>query len=250
MESGLLGHDITIYPFKFLGITSPLTLINLHTVTSTWIVLAVLVIATILIRFLVHKSEFARFVILKGISPILNLIEESTGTLNPNYYAFIASLFTFITACNWIALIPGVEEPTKSLNTTLALGLISFLYTQKEVIKKIGFFAYLKEYFSPYNIIFPLNLLVGLLMLPLKLLGEIASIVSISFRLFGNIYGGAIISTIYQKAIQGSVLFNILGLPLSFLLTAFFILFEGVLQAFVFSILALTNLALATMSHD
>jgi F-type H+-transporting ATPase subunit a len=199
-----------------------------------------------------HKSTLARFVIIQAITPIIDLVEQSTGKFNAHYYTFISSLFTFITACNWIALIPGVEEPTKSLNTTLALGLIAFVYIQKEVIKKIGFYSYIKEYFLPLNIMFPFNFLAGLIMLPLKLLGEVASVISISFRLFGNIFGGAIIGAIYQKAIHGSLLYNLLGFTLgvNFLITAFFILFEGVLQAFVFSILTLTNIALATMSHD
>lgn len=252
MENGLLGHDVTIYPFKFLGITAPLTLININTITSTWLVLGVLFLATIAIRVLISKSELARFVILKAITPVIDLIEQSTGRFNENHYTFIASLFTFITACNWISLIPGVEEPTSTPNTTLALGIVAFIYIQKVVIKKIGFLAYIKEYFLPFDIIFPFNLLVGLILLPLKLLGEIASVISISFRLFGNIYGGSIISKIYQKAIHGSLLYNLLGfaIGINFLITAFFVLFEGLLQAFVFSILTLTNIALATMAHE
>lgn len=252
MENGLLGHDVTIYPFKFLGITSPLTLINLNPVTSTWIVLGTLVLLTIVIRILINKSALARFIVLKAITPIIDLIEQSTGKFNENYYTFISSLFTFITACNWIALIPGVEEPTQDLNTTLALGVVAFIYIQKEVVKQIGFLPYIKEFFLPFNIMFPFNFLAGLIMLPLKLLGEVASVISISFRLFGNIYGGAIIGKIYQRAIHGSLLYNLLGFAvgINFIITAFFILFEGVLQAFVFSILTLTNIALATMSHD
>jgi len=252
MENGLLGHDVTIYAFKFLGITSPLTLININTVTSTWIVLGALALLTIIIRILVSKSELARFIVLKAITPIIDLVEQSVGKLNPHYYTFISSLFTYITACNWIALVPGVEEPTKDLNTTLALGLVAFAYIQREVIKKNGLYSYIKEYFLPFDIMFPFNFLAGLIMLPLKLLGEVASVISISFRLFGNIYGGAIIGSIYQKAIRGSLLYNLLGFAVgvNFLITAFFVLFEGVLQAFVFSILTLTNIALATMSHD
>lgn len=252
MENGLLGHDVTVYPLKFLGITSPITLLNINTITSTWLVLGILVALTIIMRVLMHKSALARFIIIKAITPAIDLITQSVGQFNEEYYLFIASLFTFIVFCNWIALIPGVEEPTNSLNTTLGLGIIAFIFIQKEVIKKNGFKAYLKEYFSPFDIIFPFNLMAGLVMLPLKLLGEIASVISISFRLFGNIYGGSIIAKIYQKAIHGSWLYNLLGFlaGINFILTAFFILFEGLLQAFVFSILTLTNIALATMSHD
>jgi F-type H+-transporting ATPase subunit a len=100
----------------------------------------------------------------------------------------------------------------------------------------------------PFDIIFPLNLIAGLLTLPLKILGEVASVISLSFRLFGNIFGGSIIHGIFQQAVSGSLLFQSIALVsgLGLLLTCFFVIFEGFLQAFVFSILSLTTIAMAT----
>jgi F-type H+-transporting ATPase subunit a len=85
-------------------------------------------------------------------------------------------------------------------------------------------------------------------MLPLNVIGKLSSIISISFRLFGNIFGGAIITKLYFGAIGGSIILELLGLlsGLNFLIVAFFTLFEGLLQAFVFAMLTLTYLALST----
>ena len=129
-----------------------------------------------------------------------------------------------------------MDEPTKDLNTTLALGIISFLYIQIYTVKAHGFKEYLKEYLTPF-----------FLMLPLNIIGKLATIVSISFRLFGNIFGGSIISHIYLHAIQGSLLLETLGLTLGINLAIliFFGLFEGFLQAFVFAMLSLTYLSIA-----
>ena len=95
------------------------------------------------------------------------------------------------------------------------------------------------------DIIFPLNFIVGLAMLPIKILGEIASVISLSFRLFGNIFGGAIIMGIFQQGVSNSIIWQSIGTPINLLITGFFLIFEGFLQAFVFSILTLTNITMA-----
>ena len=74
-----------------------------------------------------------------------------------------------------------MEEPTQNLNTTLALAMTSFFYVQYNGIRAHGIKGYLKEYTEPF-----------IIMAPLHIISKLASIVSMSFRLFGNIYGGAI----------------------------------------------------------
>ena len=88
-------------------------------------------------------------------------------------------------------------------------------------------------------------------MFPLHVIGKLATIVSISFRLFGNIFGGAIIAHIYLSSIEGSLLWELLGIltGTNLIITIFFGLFEGFLQAFVFSMLSLTYLSIA-INHD
>lgn len=246
MEGGF-EHELLWYPLASIGITNAKAAVNAKTLIATWVTLAVLIALIFIARTLLNKKDsIGSYAIKALIKNFMDLIEQSAGTFIYRYYAFIASLFIFIIFCNWVALIPSITEPTKDLNTTLALGIIAFLYTQKEIIKVHGFGAYLKDYFLPFDIIFPLNLIAGLVMLPLELLSKAASIISISFRLFGNIFGGALIMHILHRAVANSIFWNITFFGVNLMLAGFFILFEGFLQAFVFSILTLTNMSMAT----
>lgn len=252
MESSF-GFNRLWHPLAAFGITHPLTAIHADTVINTWIAMAVLFLLMIIGRyFLYQRHSVGSYLAKSVISQFKELIEQSTGTFVYRYYAFIASLFIFIISCNWIALIPHVEEPTKDLNTTLALGIVAFFYIQKEIIQVHGFGSFVKDYLLPIRIFLPLDLLAGLIITPFKLLGEIASVISLSFRLFGNIFGGAIIIEIFHRSIANSFIGNAIGtfLGVNLLLTAFFVIFEGFLQAFVFSILTLTNITMATTIEE
>jgi F-type H+-transporting ATPase subunit a len=144
-------------------------------------------------------------------------------------------LFIFIFACNTFAIIPGIEEPTRDLNTALACGLVSFVYIQYEAIKRQGIRAYISSYFKPIFLLFPINVI-----------GRLATLISMSFRLFGNIFGGALITQIYFSAISVHWVLQAVALlsGINILIVGFFTLFEGTLQAFVFMMLTLTYLAL------
>ena len=250
---GGFEHEQLWYPFSPFGITHPHTAVSGPILINTWIVLGAILALIIIARYClrVHNSLGA-YVVKSVIKSFKQLIEQSIGTFVYRYYLFIGSLFIFIITCNLIALIPYVEEPTQDLNTTLALGIIAFLYIQKEIIKIHGFWAYVKEYLAPVKIFFPLNLLIGFALLPLKLLSEGAFVISLAFRLFGNIFGGAIIIKIARQALGSSLLYNTIATFNGFnlLLVGFFIVFEGFLQAFIFSILTLTNISMATSLEE
>lgn len=211
--------------------------INKATVIYTWVTLACITFFLVLGRyFLSKKDSIGQFITLNFISFFVDLINQSLATFSIDHFIFITTTFCFVLGCNIISLIPWMEEPTTDLNTTLALGLISFLYTQWAAIKASGFADYIKGYFSPFFIMMPLNVI-----------GKLATVVSISFRLFGNIFGGSIISSIYFQAIQGNLIFELLGLAtgINLVISIFFGVFEGFLQAFVFGMLSLTYLSLA-----
>ena len=125
--------------------------------------------------------------------------------------------------------------------TTLALGLSAFLYTQFSSIQTNGLSNYLKGYLKPFFI-----------MLPLNIISNLATIISISFRLFGNIFGGAVISNLWYGAISYSYITQLIGIlsGINLTLTLFFVLFEGFIQAFVFAMLSLTYLSLEVRAHE
>jgi F-type H+-transporting ATPase subunit a len=266
MKSGF-EHEIFWYPLRIFGVDHPFFTLNSSTIISTWIALSIIVILCLLARLVIRPqqdhsetlllttnltaADYGRYFATSVIRSFMSLVEQSTGTFVHRYFSFIASLFIFILICNWVALIPYSEEPTKDLNTTLALGIIALLYIQKEIIKVHGFRHYLKEYFLPVSTFFPLNIFIGLCFAPFKILGELATVISLSFRLFGNIFGGAIIMKILHESIRGSLFGQIINTLFShLLLVGFFILFEGGLQAFVFAILTLTNIGMATAIEE
>ena len=153
------------------------------------------------------------------------LTEDALGEeLSKKYAPLICALFMFLVLSNWLGILPHLEEPTKDLNTPLSLGLMGFAIAHWAGIRSKGFRAYAREYFQPM-----------FFMMPLNVIGELAKIVSISFRLFGNIMGGSIIILVVSY-----LTYSILLPPL---LNAFFGLFVGTIQAFVFTMLTVVYIS-------
>ena len=130
--------------------------------------------------------------------------------------------------------VPDLQEPTRSVNTDLAMALMVFIVVHFNSLFKKGPIEYLKQYWGDvipchgwWLLLAPINI-----MIPLNLIGEVSSVVSHSFRLFGNIFGGFMIVTIVSSLIKFFVI------PIGLL--AFFGLFAGLVQAFVFTMLAIT----------
>ena len=137
----------------------------------------------------------------------------------------------------WYAFLfklPAIEEPTRSVNTDLAMALMVFAVVHVNSFARKGPIEYLKQYWGDvipcrgwYLLLAPINI-----MIILNLIGEVSAVVSHSFRLFGNIFGGFMIFTIVSSLIHH------LLIPVGLL--AFFGLFAGLVQAFVFTMLAIT----------
>ena len=130
----------------------------------------------------------------------------------------------FLLLSNWLGIIPHLEEPTKDLNTPLSFGLMGFFIAHHAGIKAKGLKRYLLDYCEPMFIMAPLNII-----------GELAKVISISFRLFGNIMGGAIIILVVSY-----LTYSIITPPF---LNAFFGAFVGTIQAFVFTMLTVVYIA-------
>jgi len=200
--------------------------INLEVVVMTWIVFALLIALGLAVTR--KRSILPRPIQALGeliVSLLYGLTEDALGKQMAKKYApLICALFMFLLFSNWLGLVPHLEEPTKDLNTTLGLGLMGFVIAHWAGIKTKGFKAYIKEYFQPI-----------FFMMPLNLIGEVAKIVSISFRLFGNIMGGSIIILVVSY-----LTYNIILPPFLF---AFFGLFVGTIQAFVFTMLTVVYIS-------
>ena len=199
---------------------------NVEAILMTWIVICLLLLfgwacssrrAIIPNRFQVVGELI--------IGKLYELTEDAMGKeLAKTYAPMVCALFLFLVLCNWIGIIPHLEEPTKDLNTPLSLGLMGFVLAHYVGIKTKGFKVYIKQYFEPM-----------FFMMPLTLIGELAKIVSISFRLFGNIMGGSIIILVISY-----LTYNVLLPPF---LNAFFGFFVGAIQAFVFTMLTIVYIS-------
>lgn len=232
---------------SLLGLIHPFFTINVHTLYHTWLVCSIVIILALMIKVLVKHSPFIRFIVIDGAQIMYGMLEQSVGICYNHHFYFIASLFIYISCCNLAPLIPGLEEPTQDINTAFAFGITSFMYIQIAAIKKFGLWHYIRgEFLTP------------IFLLPLHVIGKLASILSISLRLFGNIFGGSIITKIYFSAIQYSIFSNILGIAvhiivatlMTIIVTTFFTVIEGLLQAFVFTMLTITYLAIATRDES
>jgi F-type H+-transporting ATPase subunit a len=205
------GHDITI---------------NLEVVLMTWIAFAILIVVGV---FSTRKrGVFPRSMQMFGelfVNQFYDLTEDALDReMAKKYGPLICALFMFLVLANWLGIIPHLEEPTKDLNTPLSLGLMGFVIAHYAGIKSKGFKAYAREYMEPM-----------FFMMPLNVIGELAKIVSISFRLFGNIMGGSIIILVVSHLTY--------SLVLPPLLNAFFGLFVGTIQAFVFTMLTVVYIS-------
>jgi F-type H+-transporting ATPase subunit a len=202
---------------------------NIEPIVMSWIVIAALLAFGI---FAVRKRDLIpRRIQIIGeliVGQIYQLTEDAMDKEKADKFApLVVALFLFLTVSNWLGIIPFLEEPTKDLNTPLALGIMGFVLAHYVGITSKGLKAYLSEYFEPFFIMMPLNLI-----------GELAKIVSISFRLFGNIMGGSIIILVVSH-----LTFSVVLPPF---LNAFFGLFVGTIQAFVFTMLTIVYISVQT----
>ena len=191
-------------------------------VTYAWATMAILIMAGFLTsrRLKKHPEGLQNFmeVVLEQIE---RLIGETMGPKGRTYFPMIATLSLFILISNLIALIPGFMPPTANLNTNAALALSVFAMTHVIGFKEHGI-AYIKQFTGPIWWLVPL-------MLPIEIIGHLARPVSLTLRLFGNMYGHEIVLMIFLSLAPAFV-----PIPMMFMgiLVAF-------IQAYVFTLLSM-----------
>lgn len=197
---------------------------NMHVhVIHSWLVALIMVIAAISltrgIKLLPTKVQNVLEVIIGGIE---NFMVEISGPEGRFFFPYIATVFLYILICNLIGLVPGFFSPTANLNTTLALALCTFVYTHIIGFRFHGI-KYIKHFFGPVWWLAPL-------MFPIELIGHLARVMSLSIRLFGNIFG---------KEMVLGILFMLAGLYLAPLPVLFLGLLVSFIQALVFMLLSI-----------
>jgi len=203
------------------------------TLVFSWVAMAVLTGGAWLItRNLRLAPRSARWQILWEVvvTQILDQIEEASLQDPRRYLPFIGTLFLFIVTCNTLGVIPGFEAPTASITTTAALAGCVFVAVPVFGIVNRGVGGYFKNYIQPTP-----------LMLPFNLIGEISRTLALAVRLFGNILSGNL---------TVAILLSLAPLFFPVIMQAFGLLI-GVIQAYVFAVLALVYIASgARVQHD
>lgn len=199
---------------------------NLDTMVMTWMIIIVLLffgwMATRKRKLVPNRVQAVGELLVGAIYGLA--YDTLDDKLAKKYAPMVATLFMFLVLCNWWGIIPGFEEPTKDLNLPLALGLMSFFISHAVGIKRKGLVNYIKGYLHPI-----------FLMAPINIIGELSKVISMSFRIFGNIMGGSIIILVVSH-----LCFSMVLPPL---LNGFFGLFVGTIQAFVFTMLTIVYIS-------
>ncbi len=198
--------------------------INL-TIVTTWAIMVLLVIgAKLITRKLKTGLQISRWqCVVEMIVTTINEQIREVGLENPGkYIGFIGTLFLFIGVSNLCIIFPGYEPPTGSLSTTAALAIAVLIAVPFFGIAESGIGGYLKTYLQPTWI-----------MLPFNLISEVTRTLALAVRLFGNVMSGGMIVAILLSISPFifPVIMNVLGL------------LTGMVQAYIFSILATVYIA-------
>ncbi|MBS3787305.1 F0F1 ATP synthase subunit A [Candidatus Bipolaricaulota bacterium] len=212
---------------------SPIFGLDIITLFMSWLVMAIIIgFAWWLRQGLnqdVEEEPSGRLVVLESLIELLekqfaNAFERER--LQVQLFSFISTLFLFITVSNWISILPGLPSPTQDFNIPLSLALLVVFISHYFGMRINGTGRYLKSFTEPYPF-----------MLPMNIISEISKPLSHSFRLYGNVFGGAVLISVLTAKMIPYIL------PAFF--QAFYGLFIGAIQAFVFALLAVSYINVA-----
>ncbi|MBW2335560.1 MAG: F0F1 ATP synthase subunit A [Deltaproteobacteria bacterium] len=201
-----LGHFAHAYP---------------HVIYSWFVILLLIVfavLATRKIEMIPTKAQNFFEIVISGMEEFM---VDVTGEEGRWFFPVIATIFIYIATCNLLGLVPGFYPPTASINTTAACAIPVFLFTHFIGIKYHGI-KYIKHFLGPVWWLIPI-------ILPIEIIGHLARILSLSFRLFGNITGHELVL---------AILFMLAGAffaPLPIMAMGIFV---SLVQAFVFFLLS------------
>ena len=172
-----------------------------------------------------------------------SLLKDFVGPKGPRYLPLVASVFLVIWVSNLSGLVPGLMAPTSNLNVTIGCALTVWLYYHWQGIREQGPINYLKHFAHvPDGTPVVMKIFMVPLIFVIEIIGHVARVMSLSLRLFGNVFGEELVIVILASLVP-----FIVPLPMMFLG-----LLTGSLQALIFAILTMVYLggAVAVEHHD
>jgi F-type H+-transporting ATPase subunit a len=225
-----IGHHITVVVF---GLT-----FNLDTILATVVAGAIVVGLGLLVsrKISARRPNRVQLVFETVTTAVQNQVESTMGIRTAPFVVPLAiALFMFILTANWLALIPAHEylpPPASDVNLAYALALLVIVWMHVTGVRKKGFRAYYHHLAQPHWVLFPINLV-----------EEIARPITLSLRLFGNIFSGVIMLSLIAL-----FPFYILWAPN--IIWKLFDLFIGLIQAFIFALLTILYFGSVAPSED
>jgi F-type H+-transporting ATPase subunit a len=220
----LSPDDIILWQYGFVKLNA--------TIAVTWLLMLLLAVGSALVtRRLSSGMDRSRWqnlleIIVAGIE---QQIAEVGLTQPRKYLPFLATIFLFVATASLCTIIPGYKAPTGSLSTTIALALCVFVAVPMFGVGEQGLRSYLSSYAQP-----------TLIMLPFNIISELSRTLALAIRLFGNMMSGAMIVGILLTVTPFifPIVMSLLGL------------LTGMVQAYIFSVLAAVYIAAATRTHS
>ena len=187
----------------------------MESVAVTWIIMAIMMIASLILvhGLKVRNISKKQAALESGMSFIYDFFEGLLGKEGKAYIPYLITVVIYIGIANMIGLL-GFKSPTKDLNVTVSLAVMSIVLVEVAGIRKKGVRGWIKSFAEPIAIIAPINVL-ELFIRPL----------SLCMRLFGNVLGAIVVMALIKHLLP-----LIVPLPFSF----YFDIFDGVIQAYVF----------------
>ena len=268
--SSEISHEVTIFAepiFEVGGFHITNSLLN------TWLVVfAVIIFGLAFRRAIAVIPRKAQNILEMAIEELLKICDSATGSREKSlrFFPLVASFFVFILLNNWLGILPGIGSigkivsehgekvfvpffrgGTADLNTTLALAIVGVVATHLVGVTTVGIWRHLNKFINIQSIIDipkkiakdatilivnPIKLFVGFL----EIIGELAKVASLSFRLFGNIFAGEVL-----LASMAAIL--AFGIPIPFM---FLEIVVGLIQALIFAMLILVYLTIHTSVEE
>jgi len=200
-------------------------------VIPNYIVMSALIVAGWTVIGLIVRSRLSvdqpgklQIVVEDGVRALQSMMHDYVGHKAPRYLAIVATMFVFILSGNLMGLVPGLMAPTSSINVTLGCALTVAVYYHIQGVKEQGIGAYLKHFAIPPGS----PVFLAPLMFVIEIISHLSRVLSLSLRLFGNVFGEELVIIILFSIIPFLV-----PLPMMFLG-----LVTGSLQAFIFVLLS------------
>jgi F-type H+-transporting ATPase subunit a len=205
-------------------------------VIPDFIVMSLLILVGVSILCLFIRSRLSvenpgrlQLALEEGLSFLNGMLDDYIGPKGRSYLPIVGTMFIFILIGNLMGLVPGLKSPTSNFNVTLGCALTVFVYYQFHGFKEQGVFGYLKHFLAPAGApiwIFPIYL-------PVEIISHFSRVLSLSVRLFGNIFGEDLIILIIASIVPFFV--PLVMMPLALITAA--------LQAYIFALLTTIYLA-------